>query len=427
MPKRSVTWWFVGLAILSAVAASAWLRPGTAEPIATPIPPHVGSAAGTPVANAEPQWITLCQATEPIEIIEPAGEIPWNEGPLPAGVSCGPACERRIDGVDCLLGNGCGEPGWGQWGPIPWQALSQGEYIGPARSPHVPDYRLRVDDEIEFVYVLARTEEAAYRLQVCDALKIESSIDPAVNREVIVQPDGTIDLYLLGPVKASRMSVEELKAQIDERYKKFYKVADFSIQRTKTNTRLDDLRDAVDNRFFSGGQGRRVRVTPEGTVALPEIGNVYVQGLSLDEVRREVNERYAGVVQGLSVTPALAQRAPRYVYVVGEVLHPGRFTLESPTTAMGAVALAGGWKNGANLRQIVVFRRADDWRLLATKIDIRGALYGKRPSPADEIFLRDSDVIVVPKSSIQATDDLLELVFSHGIYRAFPVVFFSRL
>jgi polysaccharide export outer membrane protein len=426
MAKRSVTWWCGGMALLSVaavVAGAAWLRPGTARPIAS----HAGSAASTPIAPAEPQWIVLCQATAPIEVAGPAGETRWGEGEFPGGFHGGPACERPVEGVDCLSGDGCGEPRWGQLGPIPWQALSQGEYIGPARSPHVPDYRLRVDDEIEFVYVLARTEEAAYRLQVGDALKIESSIDPAVNREMIVQPDGTIDLYLLGPVKASRMSVEELKAQIDERYKKFYKVADFSIQRTKTNTRLDDLRDAVDNRFFSGGQGRRVRVTPEGTVALPEIGNVYVQGLSLDEVRREVNERYAGVVQGLSVTPALAQRAPRYVYVVGEVLHPGRFTLESPTTAMGSVALAGGWKNGANLRQIVVFRRADDWRLLATRLDIRGALYGKRPSPADEIFLRDSDVVVVPKSSIQATDDLLELVFSHGIYRAFPVVFFSRL
>jgi polysaccharide export outer membrane protein len=90
---------------------------------------------------------------------------------------------------------------------------------------------------------------------------------------------------------------------------------------------------------------------------------------------------------------------------------------------MGAISLAGGWNNGANLRHIVVFRRADDWRLLATKIDIRGALYGKRPSPADEIFLRDIDVVVVPKSSIQAADDVMELVFSRGIYRVFPVLF----
>ncbi len=420
MPRRRATWWCIGLAagILFPAAIALW--PCPAAPKTTVVDPD----KSVPINRNDQQWVALCQATEPIGS---GGEIPWKEGGGDRFSAGGPACERRVDGVDCLSGNGCGEPRWGQWGPIPWQALSQGEYIGPARLPHVPDYRLRVDDEIEFIYVLTRAEEAAYRLQVGDAVKVASSIDPAANREVTVQPDGTIDLYLLGPLKAARLTAAELKAQIDERYKKYYKVADFSIQRTKTNTRLEDLRDAVDNRFFSGGQGRRVRVTPEGTVALPEIGNVYVQGLSLDEVRREVNERYAEVVQGLSVTPALAQRAPRFVYVVGEVSKPGRFTLESPTTVMGAISLAGGWNNGANLRQIVVFRRAEDWRLLATKIDIRGALYGKRPSPADEIFLRDSDVVVVPKSSIQATDDLLELVFSHGIYRTFPVTFFSRL
>ena len=408
MAIRNIAW-CAGLAIAIASAVAILVQQPASPAAIVDQPP--GDEVG-----GRPQWVVLCQATEPIEIIESAG-------PEVIGT---PACEQPIFGVDCLSA-GCGEPRWSQWGPIPWQALSQGEYLGPARTPHVPDYRLRVDDEIEFVYVLSRAEEGEYRLQVGDALKISSSIDAAVNREMTIQPDGTIDLYLIGPVKAARMTVEELKGQIDERYKKFYKVADFSLQRTRTNTRLDDLRDAVDNRFFSGGQGRKVRVTPEGTISLPEIGNVYVQGLSLDEVRREVNERYADVVHGLSVTPALAQRAPRYVYVVGEVLQPGRFTLESPTTAMGAVALAGGWKNGANLRQIVVFRRADDWRLIATKLDIRGALYGKRPAPADEIFLRDSDVVVVPKSSISATDDFLELVFSHGIYRAFPVFFVSRL
>src|SRR5690349_4163830 len=74
--------------------------------------------------------------------------------------SCGPgaACQPPIAGVDCAFGAGCGEPHWNSWGPIPWQAFAQGEYTGPARLPHVPEYRLRVDDEIEFVYRLKREE-----------------------------------------------------------------------------------------------------------------------------------------------------------------------------------------------------------------------------------------------------------------------------
>ena len=38
--------------------------------------------------------------------------------------------------------------------------------------------------------------------------------------------------------------------------------------------------------------------------------------------------------ENLEVTPILAQRAPRYIYVIGEVRSPGRYDLQAPTTAM---------------------------------------------------------------------------------------------
>ena len=117
----------------------------------------------------------------------------------------------------------------------------------------------------------------------------------------------------------------------------------------------------------------------------------------------------------------LFERAPRFLYVIGEVRTPGRFDLTGPTTLMQAIALAGGWNNGGNLREIVVFRRAEDWRLIATRIDIRGALLGQRPCPADEIWLRDSDIVVVPKMPIQLLDDFIELVFTRGIYGIIPL------
>jgi polysaccharide export outer membrane protein len=354
-------------------------------------------------SEADGERILLCQAC----------------GPAP----CGDGCNARIDGIDCRNGTGCGEQQWDAWGPIPWQAFAQGEYVGPSRLPHVTEYRLRVDDILEFIYVLTRTELGTYQLQVGDSLKVESQIDPNLTRELSILPDGTITLPLLGQVKVSGLTLPETQAIIEQKYKKFYKVTDFTVTATKYNTRLEDLRSAVDSRFFSGGQGRTVRVTPEGTISLPRIGRVPAQGLTLDEVRAEVNERYAQIVDGVEVTPNLSQRAPRYIYVVGEVRNPGRFSLEAPTTAMQSIALAGSWNNGGNLRELIVFRRADDWRLLATKLDLRGALYGERPNPADEIWLRDSDVVVVPKSAIKRTDDLVELIFTNGIYRVFPITF----
>jgi polysaccharide biosynthesis/export protein len=342
--------------------------------------------------------------------------------------TCGPACvnpcQPPIQGVDCLMGNGCGEPGWKAWGPIPWQAFGPGEYAGPARFAHMPEYRLRVDDQIEFVFRLKRDEVTRpYLLDVGDEIQIDSIIDEKLNRKAVVQPDGTVDLLMLGPVRVIRKTVEEVRDDLNEKYKKFYRITDLNVSRVTTQTRARDLLEAVNNRFFSGGQGKLVRVTPEGTVALPSIGVVPAQGLTLDELGREVQERYNQIVDGIEITPILSTRAPRYVYVVGEVRGPGRFEMVAPTTVMQSIALAGGWNNGGNLRQIVVFRRAEDWRLLATKIDVRGALYGERPSPSDEIWLRDSDIVVVPKMPVTRVDDVIELYLTRGLYSAFPIGF----
>lgn len=366
--------------------------------------------------------VQLCQAYGPAPVAS-YGPDGCSTGGCNTG-TCGDACERRIDGVDCRFGDGCGELKWNSWGPIPWQAFAQGEYIGPARLAHVPEYRLRVDDQVEFIYVLTRRETSKpYHLQVGDIVRVESLVDPTLNRDVTVQPDGTITVLLLGEVHAGRLTTVELQAILNQRYAKYLKSPDILVSPIKTNSRLEELKAAVDNRFFSGGQGRNVRVNPDGTVSLPGIDQVPAQGLTLDEVKREVNERYALIVDGLEVTPNLSQRAPRYVFVLGEVRSPGRYELQGPTTAMDALALAGGWNNGGNTRQIVVFRRAEDWRLLATKLDLSGALSGHRPAPADEIWIRDSDLVVVPKTAIKQADDVIDLVFTQGIYRVFPISF----
>jgi polysaccharide biosynthesis/export protein len=326
------------------------------------------------------------------------------------------------------MGAECGEPHWDAWAPIPWQAFGHGEYIGPPRFPHVPEYRLRVDDEIDFVYRLKRDDVSRpYLLDVGDEIQIESLVDPNLNRRLTVQPDGTVDLLLLGPVRVVRRNVEEVRADLNERYKKYYRITDINVTRLATQAKANDFLQSVNNRFPSGGQAKRVRVTPEGTISLPAIGVVFAQGLTLGELHREVQERYRTVIDGLETTPILAARAPRFIYVVGEVRNPGRYELLAPTTLMQSIALAGGWINGGNLRQIVVFRRAEDWRLLATKIDIRGALYGERPIPSDEIWLRDCDIVVVPKMPIRRLDDCINLYLNRCTCTAFPVGFGNSL
>jgi polysaccharide export outer membrane protein len=91
-----------------------------------------------------------------------------------------------------------------------------------------------------------------------------------------------------------------------------------------------------------------------------------------------------------------------------------------PTTVIQAIALAGGFKPGGNVREVVVFRRDQDWRLTATRLDLNGALLGKRPHPSDEIWLRDSDIVLIPKKPIQRVSEFVELYLTNTVYSIYP-------
>ena len=167
-------------------------------------------------------------------------------------------------------------------------------------------------------------------------------------------------LRLLGQVHASGRTIDQLRGTLDELYKKYYKVPAVTVTPQTVNTQLNDLRSAVDRRYGSGGQGTNVRVAPDGTISLTMIGYVRAQGLTLAELRQEINERYREKIEGMEVIPVLSTRAPRFVYVLGEVRTPGRFELTGPTTLLQSMAMAGSWNIGANRSQIVVFRRNED-------------------------------------------------------------------
>lgn len=334
-----------------------------------------------------------------------------------------PASPCPTPAVDCV-NDCCNESrGWKHnLGPVPdFQEYSQGEYVGRARLPHVSTYRLRVDDSMEFVFRVTRDEiPNAYEINVGDELIVESATDQNLRRNLIVLPDGTITLPLLGQVRAAHRTVPQLREELDKLYRKYYKVPSVTVTPIKVDTQLEDLRYTVSGRSGFGGQFLSSKVTPEGTVQLPAVGSVPAQGLTIDEFSRELNARFAEKIQGIEVIPVLRERAPRYVFVLGEVRLPGRYTLEAPTTVMQAIAMAGSYNNGAHIAQVVVFRRADDWRLIATTVDLRNTLLGKIPCPQGEIWLSDADLVLVPKSRILWTTDMIELFFTKGLYGVVP-------
>ncbi len=196
-----------------------------------------------------------------------------------------------------------------------------------------------------------------------DVVRVESFTDPDLNRELMVQPDGMITVRLLGQVHAAERTVTQLRDVLEELYKKYYKVPSITVTPIKVNTQLDDLRNVVDRRYGpGGGQGANVRIAPDGTISLTAIGYVRAQGLTLDELRQEINERYREKIEGMEIIPVLDARAPRYCYVLGEVRNPGRFEMIGPDDRLA------GHRHGRKLergREHLANRRLPPRRRLA--------------------------------------------------------------
>lgn len=328
--------------------------------------------------------------------------------------------------VDGFRVNPNREPRWRDAQLLPWESLAYGEYVGPARTPHTPEYRCRVNDQIDFVYRQTRERSSdRYRLGVGDMIAISSQPYPEeVNdTELLILQDGTVQIRGLGSVLAANKTIEKLQDDINGLYvseEVTKENPNVLIKPIKTQTRLADLIRTVDATAGQGGLARSVLVSPDGTVQLPAIGSVPAVGLTLNELSAEANARYRMEVEGLEVTAILRERAPRFVYVLGEVATPRQVTLQGPTTVMQAIAEAGGWNRGGNLREIIVFRRDENWRLIATRLDLSGALWGNRPHPSDDLWLRDSDIVLVPKNAGQRIADFVQVYFSQGLYGVFP-------
>ncbi|MEM9588791.1 MAG: polysaccharide biosynthesis/export family protein [Planctomycetota bacterium] len=334
-------------------------------------------------------------------------------------------CPTCMMGVDCRDA-GCAESRWQQMRPMPFGAYGPGAYAGPARLAHLSEYRLRPGDQLRLVYLVTRRQnDGPYRLMPGDSVMIESLTDPDLTRGTLenglrIQPDGTLSVRLLGQVRAAGMTVPQLRDLLEKEYKRFVKKPSIDVTPVLTNALAEDIRAAVSGQSGLSEQVLGVSVMPDGKIRLPPIGEVYVQGMSLEELKREINLRYSEVVVGLEVEPILTAQAPHFVHVLGEVGQPGRVQLDGPTTVLAAIASVQGNLPGGNMRQVVVFRRAEDWRLVSTMLDLTGAIYGKRPTPSDEIWVRDGDVIIVPQKPIRRFDNFVNQVFSEGIYGIVP-------
>src|SRR5882762_4990009 len=139
-------------------------------------------------------------------------------------------------------------------------------------------------------------------------------------------------------------------------------------------------------------------VTREGFILIPQVGQVHVANLTLDQLRDVLYTRlgrvYSGVRRGGNATTrfdvTVANVRANQVYVVGEVAQPGAYQISSLGTVFTALYAAGGVTERAKLRGVEVRRLGKN---VAT-LDLYDYLL--RGNTRNDIRLETGDVIFVP-------------------------------
>jgi polysaccharide biosynthesis/export protein len=267
-------------------------------------------------------------------------------------------------------------------------------------------------------------ERLNYRIGVGDVLKVIVLKQQILSQDdVRVNNDGTIRLPMITEnIPAICMTEAELSAEIAKRYKKYllnpqiyvavkefnaYPVAVIGAVNTpgtfqlKSPTRLLKILSYVNGPSVNAGQNIQIirdlkskwcEQTSSNTTensATESESNEEILLFSLKEVLRGGESANPFVEAGdiIRVTEAELKQA----FIIGNVKTPTILNLKEPVTLSKAIAMAGGFSQGAKIDKIKISRQAED---SLAKTEILVNLKGKNNQ--EDILLQANDIIEVP-------------------------------
>ena len=140
----------------------------------------------------------------------------------------------------------------------------------------------------------------------------------------------------------------------------------------------------------------RATLSPEGSIAIPNLGPVYLNGQTVAQAEKSVKSYLSRIYSGIeSDTPdtfvklSLGKMRSVTVNVIGEVAVPGLYTMPALTTVSSAIYMAGGLTPIGTVRDIKIFRNG---REIAT-FDLYKYMFSG--STEGDIRLEDNDLISV--------------------------------
>ncbi len=132
-----------------------------------------------------------------------------------------------------------------------------------------------------------------------------------------------------------------------------------------------------------------LQVDRTGAIAIPEVGPLQVAGLTFAQAKKLVEER-AGQITGVQVDLTMGRLRTIQIFVIGEVNHPGSYTVSSLSRVSNALVACGGISKIGSLRKVEL-RRGNQ---LVKILDLYDMLMHGDTSA--DVQVEANDVIFVP-------------------------------
>jgi polysaccharide export outer membrane protein len=141
-----------------------------------------------------------------------------------------------------------------------------------------------------------------------------------------------------------------------------------------------------------------IRVSENGRIALPLIGEVEVAGQTEFDAAHKITQLLGkgGFIQDANVTVTIFEYKNQQISVLGQIKAPGIYVLKSKTTLVDMIAMAGGLGELADNR--VIITRLINGKPIKLEVDLRAAL--ESPERSEKVFIEKGDVIYIPKAPV---------------------------
>jgi polysaccharide biosynthesis/export protein len=256
--------------------------------------------------------------------------------------------------------------------------------ISGAVSPQFSRYLLGPGDVIT---LSIQRPPGEYRLGPGDNIAVFVQRFPDLGFQAQINPEGNITAPLLGTVRLQNLTLVEAQQKIRNALNRY--VVEPTVVLSLSGLRPDTSFQAA--------------IDPEGNIAVPQIGSISVQGLTLQEAQEKVRLQLTNILVQPIVTASLASPRPVQITISGEVFKPGIYSMNSGTSRINdALIQAGGSTVMADLRQIQVRRRLLDGTVITQNIDLYAALQNGGSVP--NLRLQDGDAVVLARREVGNDD-----------------------